>query len=155
MNPTAAIAIALHLLAAAIWVGGMFFAYMALRPAAARILEAPNRLELWTLTFGRFFPWVWLAVLVLPLSGYWMLFRVFGGMGHVGIHVHIMQGLGWLMILLFMHLYFAPYRRLRQAMANRDYPEGGRHLARIRRIVGTNLLLGLAVIAIAGAGRMV
>ena len=43
-----AIAIALHLLAAVIWVGGMFFAYMALRPAAASLLEPPLRLPLWS-----------------------------------------------------------------------------------------------------------
>ena len=36
-----AIAIPLHLLAAVIWVGGMFFAYMALRPVAASLLEPP------------------------------------------------------------------------------------------------------------------
>ena len=40
------VSIALHLVAAVIWVGGMFFAYMALRPAAATVLEPPARLQL-------------------------------------------------------------------------------------------------------------
>ena len=48
--------IALHLLAAVIWVGGMFFAYMVLRPSAG-LLEPAARLPLWQRVFGHFFPW--------------------------------------------------------------------------------------------------
>jgi uncharacterized membrane protein len=145
--------IALHLLAAVVWVGGMFFAYMALRPVAASLLEPPQRLPLWTQTFLRFFPWVWLAVVTLPVTGYWMIFKVFGGMAQVGLHVHLMQGLGWLMILLYLHMYFAPFQRMRRAVAAGDWPAGGTQLAQIRRIVGINLILGLAVSLIASAGR--
>ncbi len=46
--------LALHVLAVVIWVGGMFFAYNALRPAAAEVLEPPNRLKLWVATFVDF-----------------------------------------------------------------------------------------------------
>lgn len=145
--------IALHLLAAVVWVGGMFFAYMALRPVAASLLEPPQRLPLWTQTFQRFFPWVWIAVVALPATGYLMIFSVFGGMAQVGLHVHIMQGLGWLMILLYLHMYFAPFTRMRRAVAAGEWPAGGAQLAQIRRIVGINLILGLAVSLIASAGR--
>ncbi len=147
------VAIALHLLAAVVWVGGMFFAWMALRPVAASLLEPPLRLPLWTQTFARFFPWVWAAVLLLPATGYWMVFAVFGGMGHVGLHVHIMQGLGWLMILLYLHVFFAPYRRMRRAVAAEDWKAAGASLAQIRRIIGFNLILGLIVAAVASGGR--
>ena len=71
--------ISLHALAAVIWVGGMFFAYMALRPVAAQLLEPPIRLELWSQTLAQFFPWVWLAVIALPATGYWIIFAVYGG----------------------------------------------------------------------------
>lgn len=145
--------IALHLLAAVVWVGGMFFAYVALRPVAASLLEPPQRLPLWTQTFQRFFPWVWLAVLALPVTGYLMIFSVFGGMGNIGLHVHLMQGLGWLMILLYLHMYFAPFRRMQRAVAAGDWPTGGAKLAQIRRIVGINLILGLVVTLIGSAGR--
>jgi uncharacterized membrane protein len=37
----------LHVLAALVWVGGMFFAWMVLRPAAVKALEGPARLTLW------------------------------------------------------------------------------------------------------------
>ncbi|MBI5040422.1 MAG: CopD family protein [Gammaproteobacteria bacterium] len=145
--------IALHLLAAVIWVGGMFFAYMALRPVAATLLEPPLRLPLWTQTFRRFFPWVWLAVALLPVTGYLMVFTVFGGMAQVGLHVHLMQVLGWAMILLYMHMYFAPFQRMQRAVATGDWPGAGAQLAQIRRIIGINLMLGLGVVLIASAGR--
>ncbi len=145
--------IILHLLAAVVWVGGMFFAYMALRPAAATVLQPPQRLPLWTRTFERFFPWVWVAVILLPATGYAIIFGVLGGMAQAGLHVHLMQGLGWLMILLYLHLYFAPFRRMQRAVAAADWPAGGAQLARIRRTVGINLILGLLVVAIASGGR--
>jgi len=147
------IAIALHALSAVIWVGGMFFAYVALRPAAANLLEPPHRLALWSQTFARFFPWVWLAVILLPVTGYWMVSRYLGGMAHVGMYVHIMQGLGWVMILLYLYVFFAPYRRLARAVAREDWHEGARRLAQIRRLVGVNLILGLIVVAVATGGR--
>ncbi|HSH28479.1 MAG TPA: CopD family protein [Thiohalobacter sp.] len=145
--------ISLHLLAAVVWIGGMFFAWMALRPVAASLLEPPLRLPLWSQTFAKFFPWVWLAVILLPVTGYWMLFDVFGGMGGAGMHIHLMQGIGWLMILLFMHVFFAPYKRLRRAVATGDWPAGGQQLAMIRKLIGVNLTLGLVLVVIAAAGR--
>lgn len=145
--------IALHLLAAVVWVGGMFFAHQALRPAAASVLEPPQRLPLWIHTFKRFFPWVWLAIALLIVTGYTMVFQVFGGMAGVGLHVHIMQGLGWLMILLYMHVFFVPFKRMQRAVATGDFPAAAAQLAQIRRFVGINLSLGLIVIAIASGGR--
>lgn len=148
------LALAVHVLSAVLWVGGMFFAYQVLRPIAAAQLEPPVRLRLWAGVFSRFFPWVWLFVLMLPLTGYWMIFRLFGGMAAAGISVHVMQALGWLMILIYMHLFFAPFRRLREAVVTEQWPEAGGQLNRIRHIVGVNLALGLIVIAVATAGRL-
>ena len=147
------IAIPLHLLATVIWVGGMFFAYMALRPVAASLLQPPQRLPLWSQTFDRFFPWVWAAVISLPATGLWMVYSVFGGFGNVGLYVLLMTGIGSLMILLFLHVFFLPYRRMQQALAANDLPEAGRRLAQIRVIIGINLMLGLLVTIVAGAGR--
>ena len=147
------IAITLHLLAVVIWVGGMFFAYMALRPVAAALLEPPQRLPLWSLTFARFFPWVWLSVILLPVTGYWMILYVFGGFGSLALYIHIMQGVGILMTLIFLHVFFAPYARLKRAVAAGDFPAAGKQLATIRTLIGTNLILGLALIVIASSGR--
>jgi len=46
------VAIPLHFLATVIWVGGMFFAYMALRSVAASLLEPAQRLPLSTYETG-------------------------------------------------------------------------------------------------------
>lgn len=150
---TNSIMLALHLLSAVIWVGGMFFAYMALRPVAASQLEPPVRLRLWVGVFSRFFPWVWISIILLVTTGYWMIFNVFGGMGSAPVYVHIMNAIGLIMILIYFHVFFAPFRRLKQAVVIQDWPAGGSKLAQIRLLVGINTLLGMLVISVAGAGR--
>jgi len=147
------IAILFHLLAALIWVGGMFFAHQVLRPVAVVQLEPPQRLPLWAGCFDRFFVWVWVAIMALLVSGYWMLSEVFGGMAGAGVHIHVMQGLGWVMMALFAWLYFVPYRRLRAAVTAQDWPTGGHNLNLIRRVVGINLILGLITSVVGAAGR--
>jgi uncharacterized membrane protein len=148
----ATVALILHTLAAVVWVGGMFFAYQILRPAS-QPLEPGPRLQLWSRVFGRFFPWVFTAIVLLLLSGYAMVFGVFNGFRGIGLHVHLMQGIGILMMLLFFHLYFAPWRRFRAAVARQDWPEAGRRLGQIRIIVAINLGLGLLTVAIGASGR--
>ena len=147
------VSIALHLLAAILWVGGMMFAHMMLRPAAVRVLEPPLRLTLWVQVFKNFFLWVWIAIITILASGYWMVFSFFDGFANVGIHIHIMHGLGIVMILIFMHVFFVPYRKLRHAVIVENFQEGGARLAQIRRLVGINILIGLIVSIIASAGR--
>src|SRR5690242_13838149 len=137
----AAAALVLHALSAVVWVGGMFFAHQVLRPAAAALDPRP-RLLLWSRVLGRFFAWVIAAIVLLLASGYAMVIAVFGGFGKVGLHVNLMQGLGILMMLLFFHLYFAPWRRFRLAVGREDWAEGGRQLGQIRTIVTINLALG-------------
>ena len=148
----ATVAVIIHLLAAIVWVGGMLFAHQVLRPAAA-MLEPGPRLILWSRVLGRFFAWVIAAIILLLLSGYALVFGVFGGFRAIGLYINLMQGLGILMILLFLHLYFAPWRRFRMAVARQDWTEGGRQLGQIRTIVTINLVLGLVVAAIGGSGR--
>ena len=147
------IAIALHLITSTIWVGGMFFAYMALRPAAAEILEPPLRLELWLNTFKRFFLWVWMSVIILPISGYWMIMQIWGGFSAIGLDLKLMHIIGWVMILIYMVVYFVPYRRMRVALASNDIKNAANVLALIRKLVALNLTLGIIVIVIASAGR--
>src|SRR5437868_15222173 len=120
-NALATAALVLHALSAVVWVGGMFFAHQVLRPAAAALDPGP-RLELWSRVLGRFFAWVIAAIVLLLASGYGMIFGVYAGFRGIGLHIHLMQGLGIVMMLLFFHLYFAPWRRFRAALARRDFP---------------------------------
>lgn len=146
-------AVLLHVIAVVIWVGGMFFAYMFLRPVAATQLEPPVRLRLWAGVFGGFFPWVWASIIAILATGFWMIFGVYGGMAGVGMYVHLMLGLGILMMLIFFHVFFAPYGRLKRAVAAEDWPAGGKALSQIRMLVGINTLIGLATTAIGAGGR--
>ena len=144
--------IALHILAAVVWVGGIFFAYMVLRPSAGP-LEPPARLALWRCVFGRFFPWVWASIAILLISGYTMLFVHFGGFAGAGLHINVMQLTGIVMTLLFLHLYFAPWRRFSRAVEDGALQDAAKQLNQIRRIVAVNLVLGLLTVAVGASGR--
>lgn len=135
------IALTLHLLATVIWVGGMFFAHMAMRPTLEELLEPQQRLPLLRRILGRFFPWVWLALSVILVTGYWIFLGLWNG--KAGLHVHLMQGTGLVMIGLFVFLYFVPYRHLGAALEQDDIPRAGKQMAIMRRIIATNLVLGL------------
>jgi uncharacterized membrane protein len=130
----------------------MFFAHQVLRPAAVALEPGP-RLTLWSRVLGRFFAWVLAAIILLLLTGYAMVFGVYGGFRGIGLYVELMQGMGILMMLLFLHLYSAPWRRFRAAVARQDWAEGARQLGQIRMIVTINLVLGVIVVAIGSSGR--
>ncbi len=147
------IARVVHVLGVVIWVGGMFFAYVALRPAAATLLAPPQRLTVWQATFRRFFIWVWLSVAGILLSGLYMI-SVLGGLGAVAVHVHIMLLLGVAMMLIFGHVFFAPYRRLTRYAAQSDWKAAGQALGQIRKLVAVNLTLGFITTVVATAGRL-
>lgn len=143
----------LHLLSVVVWVGGMFFAYMVLRPSAVEVLQPPERLKLWDKVFSRFFKWVWLTVVLVLLSGLGMI-RVYGGMGQVAPFVHIMLLLGTVMMLIFFYVYFSCYRRLSRHVAAQEWPKGGEVLATIRKLVAVNTSIGLLTIAVATLGYL-
>jgi len=147
-----AFALTFHVLAAVVWVGGMFAAYLCLRPAASS-LEAPQRLVLWRNFFARFFPWVWASVLALLASGYWMLLTSFGGFAGAPLYVDLMQTIGWVMVALFAFLFHGPWLAFKRAVDARDWAAAAPQLNRIRDIIRINLPLGLIVVAIGGTGR--
>ena len=142
---------ALHVLAAIAWVGGMAFALMVLRPAAGP-LEPAWRLALWRRVFQRFFVWVWAAAVLLPATGLWLIFFRHGGFAALPLHLHLMHGIGWVMVLIFLYLWFAPYRRFTTALDANDPPAAAGALERIRVIVAVNLTLGAINAAIGASG---
>jgi uncharacterized membrane protein len=146
-----ALELTVHVLAAVIWVGGMFFAYVALRPASNG-LETSARLELWRKTLATFFPWIWLSAAVLLISGFYMLFKLYLSFAGAPMHVHLMLGLGILMMLLFAHVFFAPYRRLGRALAEGELEDAARRLRQIRLMLAINLVFGFIVIIAATGG---
>jgi len=141
----------LHLLAVVIWVGGMFFAYMVLRPAAVDVLQPPERLRLWDNVFHRFFNWVWGAVGTILVTGLYMIYQ-YGGMAHVQLHVHIMLLLGLVMVAVYCYVFFAYYVPFNLHVAKERWKEAGEILGKIRKLVALNLTLGLITISVAAIG---
>jgi uncharacterized membrane protein len=142
----------LHILAAVVWVGGMFAAYLCLRPAAG-VLDAPQRLQLWRGFFAKFFPWVWISVILLLGSGYWMLATTFGGFKGAPLYINLMQALGLVMALLFVWLFHGPWLKFKRAVDAGDFAAAARHIGLIAKIIQVNLPLGLIVVVIGGTGR--
>jgi uncharacterized membrane protein len=144
----------LHILSIVIWVGGMFFAYMVLRPSAAEMLQPPERLRLWDRVFSRFFKWVWLAVFLALASGIYMIL-LYGGMALVPRYIHVMLMLGIVMTLIFVYVFFACYKSLSLMVEAQEWQKAGAMLAKIRKLVALNLGIGLLTIAVAILGSMV
>ena len=143
---------AVHGMAAVAWVGGIFFAYMALRPAAMKILEPPIRAKLWQSAYSHFFPWVWVMIGLLLVTGYVDLYTRLGGFGNGSLYLQLMHGIGLFMVAAFAYLYFGLYRRLTLAVAEEDTRRAAEIMAKARPVMATNLILGLAVTAIGIAG---
>jgi uncharacterized membrane protein len=134
-----------HLAAAIFWMGGMAFVVMALRPVLHDQLQPPQRLPLLAAVLKRFFAVVAASIAVLLATGATLLAQGAGARLPPGWHA--MAGLGLLMALVFGHIYFSPYRRLRLAVAASDWPEGGRRAGQIALLVKINLGLGWLAIA--------
>jgi uncharacterized membrane protein len=135
---------ALHVLCAVVWVGGMLFAYVVLRPSLS-VLEPPQRIALHSQVFRRFFLIVWHAMPVILLTGFIMIFAVLGGMASVAWPVHVMLLLGLVMSAIFLAIFFGPYRTFRAS-------PGPASLEAIRKLIGLNLVLGVVTIVIASLG---
>ena len=146
----------LHLIGAVIWVGGMFFAHMILRPSAVEELDPPQRLPLWVTVFGRFFFWVWIAIITILITGYWMVFDVFGGLFELkALYIQIMHIIGLIMTAIFMLIFFGPYQQLKIAVADKKFPVGGGLMNKIRQLVTINLILGMLTIIVASGGKYI
>jgi uncharacterized membrane protein len=144
----------LHILAALVWVGGMFFAWMVLRPAAMKALEGPARVKLWVEVFQGFFRWVWVAVVLLPISGVGMIHLQYAGFETAPRYVQVMMGLYVVMTALFIRIQALLLPELRTAVMAQDWPTGAAVLGKIRKLVGINLIVGLVLVVIAAARPM-
>ena len=149
---TALLLLCLHLLAAALWVGGMATFHFSVRPAAVETLEPPHRLRMLCGALGRFFRWVIAAIVVLLVTGFSMV-QLAGGMAAVRWHVHAMLGIAVVMILLFGVVRWHHYPRLAAKVADSDWKAAAPALAGIRQLVFINLWLGVAVFFVAVVGR--
>jgi uncharacterized membrane protein len=148
---------AIHVLSIIVWIGGMMFVAMFLRPALAA-LEPVTRVTLMHDVLGRFFKAVLVVSIATLLSGLWMIGRVAklasraGGPWTMPIEWTIMAALGVLMILIFGYLRFVLYPRLTRAVSASNWPAGGAALASLRQGVAINLVIGVLIVVVVTIG---
>jgi uncharacterized membrane protein len=142
-----------HVLGVVVWVGGMFLMHIAVRPAAVELLDPPARLPLLAAVLGRFFRWVTIAVVVILASGLTMILGG-GGFANAHVSVHLMLGLGVLMMAIYAVIRVSHFGRLKSAVEEHDWKGAGGHLDRVRKLVSINLVLGLLTIGVAIVGRL-
>ena len=141
-----------HVAGIVVWVGGMFVMHFAVRPSAARLHDPSVRLPFLASALGRFMSWVALAVVVVLVSGVAMIL-IGGGFRNAHLSVHLMLALGLVMMALYLHIRFAPFKRMRAAAIAGDWAAAGANLDVVRKMVLLNLVLGFITIAIATIGR--
>jgi uncharacterized membrane protein len=135
----------LHVAGAIFWMGGMAFIVLALRPTLHEQQEPPVRLRLMVDVLRRFFTVVWVSVVVLLATGLALMAQAHGAPMPTGWHV--MAALGILMMLVFGHIFFASYPKVKRGVAAQDWPAAGKALNTMTLLVKVNLGLGWLAIA--------
>lgn len=143
----------IHVLSVVVWVGGMFFAYVVLRPAAVDVLQPPERLRLWDKVFSRFFNWVWLSVFLLLVSGFYMIYLM-GGFANLPLYINLMLLTGIAMVMIYTYVYFKCYAQFNRLVSKSEWPAAGAMLGTIRKLVGLNLTIGLLTVLVAKMGLL-
>ena len=133
-----------HILAAIVWVGGMFFAYVILRPVLGNE-EGPQRLRIWVNVLSKFFPWVSASIGILFLTGFAMIY-LFGGFSSIGVYIYIMLILAILMAAIFKFILVAPFQHLKRGVEEQKWETAAYALGTIRKLVLTNLTIGVIII---------
>lgn len=125
----------LHVIGVLIWIGGMFYTLFVLRPSLSVI--STDRVLFVETAMGRFFKFVWVAILLLLLTG--------GYRAHIHIHSPVFDlklFIYTMMVLIFSYIYFVLFRKLRKS----NLEEKPFLINKITLLIKTNFGLGLLVI---------
>ncbi len=143
----------IHLIAGILWMGGMAFMLLALRPAVLAQMEPQPRARLMGEVWRRFFAIVLLAIVALFVTGgslYGGAFRAAReatGVGSVPLGWNLMLGMGVLTMLIFGHIDCAGFKKFQRAVAAGEWPLAAKAAAQIHTLVVANFILGWLAIA--------
>ncbi|QDL52770.1 CopD family protein [Rhodoferax aquaticus] len=145
----------LHLIAAIVWMGGMTFMLLALRPATLAVMEPQPRARLMAQVWQRFFNVVLIAVVVVLATG-GHLYAGAAKAAHASgnglpLGWNLMAAFGLLMVLVFGHIRFAGFKKFQRAVAASEWPVAAAAAATIHKLVVLNFVLGWLAI---GAVRL-
>jgi len=123
----------LHLFFAIVWVGGMVYSLLFLRPSLREIAQEEQRGKFLKQVFSKFFLAVWLSIIVLFLTGMglWHGYRKDFSDNSL---FHVKLFLFGLMVIIFTYIYFFLFRRNK--------------LSHIPNLIGVNLLLSILILLI-------
>ncbi len=82
-----------------------------------------------------------------------MVFNTYAGFSNAPMFVIAMHWLGIIMVLIFMHVFFAPYKRLKIAVQEGNWQVAAGKLAQIRILVAINTAIGLLILVVASLGK--
>ena len=142
----------LHILGVIVWVGGTLFIHRSVYPALMVDSKIPNGIEIYLIILKRFFPWMWIAIVLTIGSGYWIIFSYYGGLELLAYYIQIMSGLGLTMLVNSIVMHLVPYRGLRAAVESDEIDKAVKQARFLHRLMGANLVLGLVTILMAIAG---
>jgi len=146
-----AVALAVHILATTIFLGGLFLSRVVLKPGN-RVPELRSEYGLWQGILARYFPWAWISVVLIIASGISMVFLKFGGPSGIPALHRANMVIGIPAILLFVYLLFGPWQRFRRS-GSKDWFDAEPTMRRVRLIMTVILTLGLISSAVSAAGR--
>ncbi len=146
------IALFIHLLCAAFWVGGMATLHFAVRPSAVATLEPPLRLRMMAATLRRFFMGVDASVTLLFVTGVVMILAT-GGFRGVHWRVQAMMGIAIVMAAIYAYIRASVFKAMRRAVEESAWPKAAALLNTVRQLVMVNLALGVLVFGVAIIGR--
>jgi uncharacterized membrane protein len=137
--------VTLHVFGVLFWVGGMAFSQMVLRPAA-NSLQPAQRVPLMMETLGRFFKLVIVSLVLIWVSGWFMLAPV--GMRNAPLAWHVMYGLATIATMIFVAIYVMYRTQAKAKFAANDIAGTAAVLNRIRVLISINFVLtSIAVVA--------
>ncbi len=123
----------LHIFFAILWIGGMVYSLLFLKPSLKELPNEDQRHRLLRSVFSKFFPAVWLSILVLFITGMglWHGYRRDFSENPL---FHTKLFLFALMILVFTYIYFFLFRKNK--------------LSQIPNLILVNLLFGIFILLI-------
>lgn len=123
----------LHIFFAMVWIGGMAYSLLFLKPSLKEILQEEQKQRFLNSVFSRFFLGVWLSIIVLFITGMG-LWHGYRKDFSENLLFHLKLFLFALMTMVFIYIYFFLFRRGK--------------ISQVPNLVAVNLFLGILVLMI-------
>ena len=146
------VGLAIHIVSAILWIGGLSMTLVFLKPSVLAV-DGQVRLATWHRGLSFVLPWSWGCIGALVLSGFAMVFVGFGDLATLPAHIRWMMGLGLVAVGIYAYFQYRPWRHFRRLVLSSDWMAAERVMAKIRWLLSSVMVLGLAAAIAGAAGR--